>query len=498
MATLFVILYTLPLFFIFLYSCVQLQLALAFWWRRRKLKNDSTMTKDFIPTVTIQLPVYNELYVVERLLDAIVKLDYPKEKVEIQVLDDSNDETVQIIANKIKELEPFGWDIQHVRRKERVGFKAGALAYGLTISKGEFVAVFDADFIPKSDFLKKTVPYFVQDNIGVVQTRWEHMNKGYSFLTQMQALALDGHFVVEQMGRNMSGHFMNFNGTAGLWRRACIEDAGGWAADTLTEDLDLSYRAQLKGWEFKYLGDVTTPAELPVAMNAFKSQQFRWTKGAAECAVKNLPKVLKSKNVSFFDKLHAISHLMNSGIFICILLLSLASVPLVYFQLQYQGQQGMMFHKILQLATIGFLNLGMITVFFWFSYEHTRGGFTVKNFFSFLLKFPFFLTMSLGMALHNAMAAIEGYIGKKSPFVRTPKFNLEEIGTMKGWKKNKYLSKGVSLTAKMELFLAVFFLMTIILSINYGVYDMLMFHIPLFIGYSTISGYSFIHARMMQ
>ncbi len=497
MATLFVVLYTLPLFFIFLYSCIQLQLALAFWWRRRKLNNDATMIDDFVPTITIQLPVYNELYVVERLLEAVVKLDYPKDKVEIQVLDDSNDETVEIIASKIKELEHFGWDIKHVRRKERVGFKAGALAYGLTISKGEFVAVFDADFIPNPDFLNKTVPYFMNNKIGVVQTRWEHMNKEYSFLTQMQALALDGHFVVEQMGRNMSGHFMNFNGTAGLWRRTCIEDAGGWAADTLTEDLDLSYRAQLKGWEFKYLGDVTTPAELPVAMNAFKSQQFRWTKGAAECAVKNLPRVLKSKDVGIIDKLHAIAHLMNSGIFICILLLSFASVPLVYIKFNYTGQDEF-YHKILEYAAIGSLNMVMITIFFWFSYEHTRGGFSLKNMLTFIVKFPFFLTLSLGMALHNAMAAFEGYIGKKSPFVRTPKFNLEEIGTLKGWKKNKYLSKGVGLTAKMELLFALFFLMIIILSVYYGVYGMLPFHIMLFFGYATISGYSFVHARMMS
>ena len=254
----------------------------------------------------------------------------------------------------------------------------------------------------------------------------------------------------------------------------------------------------LKGWEFKYLGDVTTPAELPVAMNAFKSQQFRWTKGAAECAVKNLPRVLKSKNVKLFDKLHAVSHLLNSGIFICILFLSLASVPLVYLQMQYQGQEDMFFNKILQYAAIGSLNMVMVTIFFWFSYEHTRGGFSLRNMAAFIIKFPLFIALSLGMALHNAMAAFEGYIGKKSPFVRTPKFNLEEIGKLKGWKKNKYLSKGVGLTAKMELMMALFFLTTIIISVYYGVYGMLPFHILLFCGYSIISGYSFAHARMMS
>lgn len=454
------------------------------------------MSEDFVPTVTIQLPVYNELYVVERLLEAIVKLDYPKDKVEIQVLDDSTDETVQIIANKIKELEPYGWNLQHVRRPERIGFKAGALAYGLTISKGEFVAVFDADFIPHPDFLKRTVPYFKEDNIGVVQTRWEHMNRDYSFLTQMQALALDGHFVLEQMSRNMSGHFMNFNGTAGLWRRKCIEDAGGWSSDTLTEDLDLSYRAQLKGWVFKYLGDVTTPAELPVAMNAFKSQQFRWTKGAAECAVKNLPRVFKASSMSLGDKLHAVAHLMNSGIFICILMLSLSSIPLVWIQFQYQGQD-VIYNQILSYAALGSLNMIIVTIFFWLSYEHTRGGFSIRNLLTFLVRFPFFLSLSMGMALHNAMAAFEGYIGKKTPFVRTPKFNIDKKGQDDKWKKNKYVSKGVSPVAKVEFLMALVFLATIVASVYYQIWGMLPFHILVFFGYSVISGYSFIHARMM-
>lgn len=497
MATLIVLLYVVPLFFIFLYSCIQLHLAISFWWRKRKSSNQLNHVEEFLPTILIQLPVYNELYVVERLLDAIVQLDYPKELVEIQVLDDSNDETVEIIANKIASLEHFGWNIQHVRRPERVGFKAGALAYGLSISKGEFVAVFDADFIPHSDFLRKTIPFFKDSQIGVVQTRWEHMNKEFSFLTQMQALALDGHFVVEQMGRNMSGHFINFNGTAGLWRRACIDDAGGWEADTLTEDLDLSYRAQLKGWAFKYLGDVTTPAELPVAMNAFKSQQFRWTKGAAECAVKNLPRVLKSKEVGFVDKIHAISHLMNSGIFICILLLSLMSIPLVYLQMIYQDQHDSVFNQILSYAAIGSVNMIMVAIFFWLSYEYSRGGFSFKTLLGFIIKFPCFISMSLGMALHNAMAAFEGYIGKKSPFVRTPKFNIEEIGKMNGWEKNKYLVKGVGLTAKIEFLMAMLFLATILASLYFGIYGMLPFHILLFCGYAIISGYSFFHARMM-
>jgi len=477
---------------IFLYSLMQVQLAFSFWRKRRKQNNNAPMQDDFVPTVTIQLPVYNELHVVKRLLESVVQLDYPKDKVEVQVLDDSDDETVEIIANKIKELEHLGWDIKHVRRPERIGFKAGALAYGMEISEGEFIAVFDADFMPNSDFLKKTVPHFRDKTIGVVQTRWEHSNKDYSFLTEMQALALDGHFIVEQSGRNMSGHFMNFNGTAGLWRRTCIDEAGGWQSDTLTEDLDLSYRAQLKGWDFKYLVDVTTPSELPVAMNAFKTQQYRWTKGAAECAVKNLPRVMKAKDVGFIDKLHAISHLLNSGIFICVFFLSLVSVPLVYIQFSSPEYNG-----ILAYAGIGSFNVYMVAMFFWISYEHTRGGFSIKNLLTFIYKFPLLLALSLGMALHNAIAAFEGYIGRKTPFVRTPKFNLEGMGVKEGWKKNPYITKGLSLTSKIEFLLAIFFLAIIVISIYHGVYGMLPFHIMLFVGYSIISGYSIMHNRMV-
>jgi cellulose synthase/poly-beta-1,6-N-acetylglucosamine synthase-like glycosyltransferase len=495
--------YVLPLAFIFVYSLVQLHLALDFWWRRHKArKNFLPMQDDFVPFVTIQLPVYNELYVVERLLDAIVKMDYPKDKVEIQVLDDSTDETSKIIAEKIKELAHYGWDMQHIQRDNREGFKAGALAYGLTFCKGEFIAIFDADFIPHSDFLNRTIPFFREEKIGVVQTRWEHMNKDFSFFTQMQAFALDAHFVVEQMGRNLAGHFINFNGTAGLWRKSCIEDAGGWASDTLTEDLDLSYRAQLKGWEFKYLVDVVTPAELPVAMPAFKSQQFRWTKGAAECAVKNLPRVMKAKNVKFIDKLHAVFHLMNSGIFICILSLSISSVPLVYIQHTATGTSA--YSHILEYAAMGSLNMIMVFIFFFLSYEHTR-GFSAKTFSTFIVKFPFFLCLSMGMALHNALAALEGYRGKKSPFVRTPKFNIEGKKQNKNkavakpnWAANKYMKKGIKPMVILEACLALFYLAAIVLSVMNGIYGMLPFHIMLFTGYAMITGYSFTHARMLS
>ncbi|MEE3148243.1 MAG: cellulose synthase family protein, partial [Bacteroidota bacterium] len=285
MQTAIVIIYTLALTVIFLYSLAQLNLL--FNYLKAKKKKDDAPVFNFsnaeeIPFVTIQLPLYNELYVVERLLDNIAQIDYPLDKLEIQVLDDSTDESLQTTQRKIEALQAAGIPIKHITRTNRQGFKAGALKEGLAIAKGEFIAIFDSDFVPNPDWLQKTVPYFKDEKIGVVQTRWAHLNRDYSLLTKIQAFALDFHFVLEQVGRNFGHHFINFNGTAGIWRKTCILDAGNWQGDTLTEDLDLSYRAQLKKWDFKYLEDVETPAELPVAISAARSQQFRWNKGAAE------------------------------------------------------------------------------------------------------------------------------------------------------------------------------------------------------------------------
>ena len=297
MEILLIIIYGFFLTFILFYSLIQMHLVILYL-KRGKIKKGSTIpTPDYFPFVTIQLPIYNELYVVERLILQVSKIDYPKDRFEVQILDDSNDETTQIIRKVILKLKESKVKFDLVRRPNRIGFKAGALAYGMNICQGEFIAIFDADFLPKKDFLKKTIPYFIDKKVGVVQTKWTHINENYSKLTQIQAFGLDAHFTIEQGGRNYGKYFINFNGTAGVWRKTCIEDAGGWSADTLTEDLDLSYRAQLKGWYFKYLEKVESPAELPAAMNALKNQQFRWTKGAAECTRKNLIRVLKTKDL---------------------------------------------------------------------------------------------------------------------------------------------------------------------------------------------------------
>jgi cellulose synthase/poly-beta-1,6-N-acetylglucosamine synthase-like glycosyltransferase len=331
-----ILIYSIALLLIFMYALAQLNLL--FNYLKAQKTDDNSEKFDFsnteeIPFVTIQLPVYNELYVMERLLINIAKLEYPRDKLEIQVLDDSTDESIETTAKHIKLIHKKGIDIQHIRRDNRKGFKAGALKEGLKTAKGEYIAVFDADFLPQKDWLLQTVPYFKDTEIGVVQTRWGHINRNYSTLTKIQAFALDAHFTLEQVGRNSQGHFINFNGTAGLWRKKCIYDAGNWEGDTLTEDLDLSYRAQLKNWKFKYLEHVETPAELPIIISAARSQQFRWNKGGAENFQKMMKRVIKNKNISFKTKIHSLLHLLNSSMFICIFLVAVLSIPMLYMSI---------------------------------------------------------------------------------------------------------------------------------------------------------------------
>ena len=338
--TIIMVVYTGSLLLILMYALAQLNLLINYLSAKKKTAHCPVFdfeNPEEIPVVTIQLPVYNEMYVMQRLLDNIAKIDYPREKLEIQVLDDSTDESLKTTALKIKELQATGLDIKHITRSNRSGFKAGALKQGLEIAKGEYVAIFDADFLPQHNWLYKTIPYFKDSNIGVVQTRWGHINKNYSLLTKVQAFALDAHFTLEQVGRNSKGHFINFNGTAGVWRRTCILDAGNWEGDTLTEDLDLSYRAQLKSWKFKYLEDVETPAELPVVISAARSQQFRWNKGGAENFQKMARRVLKSNHVSSKTKIHSLLHLLNSTMFLNIFLVAILSIPMLYIKNEYES-----------------------------------------------------------------------------------------------------------------------------------------------------------------
>ncbi|MDW7693246.1 glycosyltransferase family 2 protein [Flammeovirgaceae bacterium SG7u.111] len=479
MELLVLIIYGLSLTVVFVFSLGQFHLSLYY----RKIKQTPVRGKEGkqsfgekeIPFVTIQLPIYNELYVVERLLENIAEFDYPKNKFEVQVLDDSTDETVEIIRKKIETLTSRGVDIQHIRRKDRIGFKAGALQYGLDFAKGEFIAIFDADFLPDPDFLSQTLPHFEEEKVGMVQTRWSHINQNYSLLTKLQAFGLDAHFTVEQSGRNFAGSFINFNGTGGVWRKSCILDAGGWQPDTLTEDLDLSYRAQLKNWEFLYLEEVTTPAELPVTIPAIKSQQYRWNKGAAETAKKHIPTILSS-NLGFRRKLHAVFHLLNSSVFMFLFVAAMLSVPALFIKDAHHEWE-LAFH----LASIFLLGFMGITYFYWLSSKRVSPK---KTFSYFAKNFPLFMSMSMGLSLHNGIAVFEGFIGRKTPFVRTPKFNIKNSGDK--WKGNVYLKNKLSWATLIEGLLALYFSFGIYSGIRLGDFGLLPFHFFLFLGFGTI------------
>lgn len=468
-----IILYCAALLFIFLFSIGQLHLVTHYLRAKRKQVNAPNQLKE-LPMVTVQLPIYNEKYVVNRLIDAVAAFDYPKDKLEIQLLDDSTDETVDIIAQKVAEWKAKGLDIEHIRRPDRVGFKAGALQYGMEICKGEFIAIFDADFVPSPDFLIKTVNQF-EDNTGVVQTRWGHLNKDYSLLTELQAFGLDAHFSIEQSGRSHAGSFINFNGTGGVWRKECIVDAGGWSADTLTEDLDLSYRAQLKGWNFKYLEDCVAPAELPVIMSAIKSQQYRWNKGAAETARKNLWKVLESK-IKFSSKVHAVFHLFNSSVFVCLLLASLLSIPMLFIK-----DANPKLELIFDLGSIFLLGFFSITFFYWVASKQTNPMNTKKHFFRI---FPVFLTVSMGLSLHNGLAVLEGLLGFKSDFIRTPKFNI--VSKSDSWKNNIYVKPKINLLIILEGLLSLYFIGGVAAGILLNDWGLMLFHVMLALGFATV------------
>ena len=453
-----------------------------FKYRGRQVAHRKEL-KEF-PNVTIQLPVFNELYVVNRAIDAICAMDYPKDKLEIQVLDDSTDETTAIIARKVIEKSRQGFDIKHVRRGNRQGYKAGALKFGLAQSRGEYVAIFDADFIPRADFLKRTLPYFSENKIGMVQTRWEHINSDYSLLTRAQAIALDGHFVIEQQVRNKAGFFINFNGTAGIWRRSCIEDAGNWEADTLAEDLDLSYRAQLKGWHFVFMKEYTSPAELPSDVNGLRSQQFRWTKGAIEASKKLLPKVWKSK-LPLRVKLHSSIHLSASMVYPFVLLIGILQVPIVF--IKHSGRYDATF----------ILMSGFIFAFFgsFMFYLYSQKD-VYKDWRRRIYLFPVFMAGSMGLSVNNTKAVIEGLMNKKSEFVRTPKYGV--TGKRDSWADKKYTQRKVNWVPIAEFMLALYCLTGIIMSIAYLEIAAIPFQLLYFSGFGTISYLSIKQAALAR
>ena len=469
--------YFLSLLIVGLFSVETFYLTYQYW--RNKRGKPSLAGEDYMPVVTVQLPIYNEEYVAERLIKSVCQLNYPCDKLEIQVLDDSTDGTYGICADLTHFYRKQGFNITHLHRQNRTGFKAGALREGLEVACGELIAIFDADFIPNPSFLKQTVPYFQDTKIGMVQTRWDHLNENYSLLTKAQAFGLAGHFVIEQNGRNAAGFFINFNGTAGVWRKECIQDAGNWQDDTLTEDLDLSYRAQIKGWKFVFLNEVVTPAELPAEINALKSQQYRWTKGAVETAKKILPLLWKSK-IPLKIKIHSTFHLTNNMVYPFILILAVLNLPIIVIKNEVP-QSGLYF------AIFAFFIISFASSFLFYAISQYR---IYQNWIKRLWLFPLFMSGSMGLSLNNTIAVIQAFLATKTPFIRTPKYRI--IG-----KEGSFIGKhyfiSLDKTVFMELLMAVYCCIAVILGFYYFEFGILPFLIMFFAGYSIIGYLSVRH-----
>jgi cellulose synthase/poly-beta-1,6-N-acetylglucosamine synthase-like glycosyltransferase len=415
-----------------------------------------------LPRVTVQLPLYNEMYVVDRLLESVTRIAYPRELLEIQVLDDSTDETVTIAEAAVARYREQGFDIQYLHRDDRTGYKAGALDAGLKVAKGEFILIFDADFLAPVDILEKTIGHFDDARVGMVQVRWGHVNRDYSLLTQVQSVLLDGHFILEHGGRNRAGRFFNFNGTAGIWRRIVIDDAGGWQHDTLTEDLDLSYRAQMKGWRFVFVQDVVSPAEIPVEMNAFKSQQHRWAKGSIQTCKKLLPTILAS-DLPLPIKIEATFHLTANFAYPLMVLLSILMFPAMVIR------YNMGWYEMMIVDVPLFLGATMSVCSFYLMSQREIFGDSWRSRIKYL---PAVLSVGIGLSVNNAKAVFEALLGMESEFTRTPKYAVEGAGDE--WKQKRY--KGtLNFVPFAELLLGFYFSVMAVYAISNEIYATLPF-----------------------
>tara|TARA_B110001454_G_scaffold13890_1_gene12568 strand:- start:15487 stop:17505 length:2019 start_codon:yes stop_codon:yes gene_type:complete len=422
---------------------------LAFLSSRRK---DENFTSDIgEPTITIQLPIYNEKYVATRLVDAVCAQDYPKEKMRIMILDDSDDDTVNMMHQTVLKYQSQGFDISHVRRGTREGYKAGALKHAMKSTTSDFVAIFDADFIPPEWYLKKAIPHFTNSKIGLIQCRWGHVNENYSALTQAQALNLDFHFLIEQKAKSNSHLFMNFNGTAGIWRKECIDDAGGWHTATLVEDLDLSYRAQMKGWKCLFLPDIVVDAELPVQMNGAKRQQFRWAKGSIQCAIKLLGSILLKRKITFDAKLQAFIQLTRHIVF-PLMLIQFITLPILLAS--EVNLYIVSFLPAVTLATYLAMGPGAYLLVIHKMYK--------KNWKAHAKALPYLLVYSIGMSVNNTVAVFDGVIGKKNEFLRTPKYGI--VKNDDDWRDKAY-NLPFTKTTLLELFFAVYGILGIFIAI---------------------------------
>jgi cellulose synthase/poly-beta-1,6-N-acetylglucosamine synthase-like glycosyltransferase len=414
-----------------------------------------------LPRVTIQLPIYNEMYVADRLIDTVCEMDYPRELLDIQVLDDSTDETTDIAELAVRRHAARGFDISYLHRVDRTGYKAGALEAGLKAAKGTFIAIFDADFIPPKDFLRQTLPHFTDAKIGMVQARWGHINQDYSLLTKIQAILLDAHFVLEHGGRNRSGAFFNFNGTAGVWRREAISSAGGWQHDTLTEDLDLSYRAQLAGWKFKFLPHVVSPAEVPVEMNSFKSQQHRWAKGSIQTCMKLLPRILRS-NQPLSVKAEAFFHLTANFNYLLMSVLSVLMFPAMWVRYNMGWTEMLLIDiPLFAAATLSVCNFYIVSQRELYPDWRTR-----------LKYLPFLMSIGIGLSVNNTRAVLEALFKKESEFARTPKYGIERDSDE--WAGKKY-HQTVGVQSIIELGLGLYFTATVFYALINQIYGTVPF-----------------------
>jgi cellulose synthase/poly-beta-1,6-N-acetylglucosamine synthase-like glycosyltransferase len=424
---------------------------------------------DPLPVVTIQLPLYNEMYVADRLIDAVCRIEYPRDRLEVQVLDDSTDETQSIAELAARRFAAQGIDVKYYHRADRAGYKAGALEAGLKVARGEFIGIFDADFIPTRDFLIRLLPHFRDPKVGMVQARWGHINQDYSLLTKIQAILLDGHFVLEHGGRNRGGRFFNFNGTAGVWRRTAIDDAGGWQHDTLTEDLDLSYRAQLRGWRFVFVSDLIAPAEVPVEMNAFKSQQHRWAKGSIQTCRKLLPTILRSE-LPFGIKAEAFFHLTANFNYILMCMLSILMFPAMVIRYNMGWYEMLLIDiPLFFAATFSFCNFYVVCQ----REIHTDWRARVKY-------VPFLMSVGIGLSINNTRAVIEALLHKDTEFARTPKYRIEADADE--WVGKRY-RQAVVIQPLVELLLGLYFTWTVFYALANGIYGTLPFLVLFQVGF---------------
>ncbi len=440
-----------------------------------------------LPRVTVQLPIFNEMYVTDRLLESVARLDYPRDRLQIQVLDDSTDETRTIARARVDRLREQGLDIVYIHRTDRTGFKAGALEHGLKTATGEFVAIFDADFIPDPSFLRRTIDHFTDPGVGLVQTRWGHLNRSYSALTQVQAVFLDGHFMVEHPARNRSGRFFNFNGTAGIWRRKAIEDGGGWQHDTITEDLDLSFRSQLAGWRFVYLPEIVTPAELPVDMNAFKSQQHRWAKGAVQCALKLLGRVLRS-DIPAAAKGEAIIHLTANLAYLIVIPLAI----LMPITVAIRSSHGPLEMVLVDLPLFAAATVSVLA--FYVMSQRAQG----LSWWRSVKPLPLVMALGIGLAVNNARAVVEALMGYETGFIRTPKHGVQAKGESVARKKYR---AAATLQPLVELALAGYMTYGIVYLWQKGVYSSIPFLVLFQFGFgyvALVSIYEGLRGRVLR